>query len=185
MLALRKIVQDTDLGQISYESSQRAQRVNVTVKSPRFVRVAVPHGVSWRTAERFVATHRLWIKKQQLKLRSGSTKILLAPPENSVAAKAEISQRLTELAEAFGFQYGQVSFRNQKTRWGSCSRKNNISLNLKLVRLPQHLQDYILLHELVHTRVKNHGPRFWQHLDTVTNAKAKVLARELRQYRLI
>ncbi|MFC1990575.1 M48 family metallopeptidase [Chloroflexota bacterium] len=58
-----------------------------------------------------------------------------------------------------------MSIRNQKTRWGSCSHKNNINLNMKLVLLPDELVDYVILHELVHTRIHNHSKRFWVELD--------------------
>lgn len=91
--------------------------------------------------------------------------------------------RVRELSTAFGFSYGRLIFRNNKSRWGSCSRDNNISLHVQLMRLPQHLADYIILHELAHTVHKNHGPAFWQLLDKVTG-NAKKLDKELNTYRL-
>jgi predicted metal-dependent hydrolase len=60
---------------------------------------------------------------------------------------------------------------------------NNINLNANLMRLPQELQDYVILHELVHTRIKNHGPEFWNRLGAIL-PKAKALRRKLRQYKL-
>lgn len=70
--------------------------------------------------------------------------------------------RLAFLAEKHNFQYGKVTLRNQKTRWGSCSYQNNISLNIQLMRLPSHLVDYVLIHELAHTIEKNHSNSFWE-----------------------
>ncbi|MGB6012105.1 MAG: M48 family metallopeptidase, partial [Desulfobacterales bacterium] len=78
----------------------------------------------------------------------------------------------------------RVFIRNQKTRWGSCSSKDNISLNVKLVRLPETLMDYIILHELVHTRVKNHGKKYYAALDRIVGDR-KSLASELKQYSII
>ena len=76
-------------------------------------------------------------------------------------AKIYLPKRLKELAEKHGFKYQDVSIKNTKTRWGSCSFTNNINLNLHLMRVPEHLIDYVLLHELAHTVVKNHGEKFW------------------------
>ncbi|PIE79018.1 MAG: hypothetical protein CSA15_04890 [Candidatus Delongbacteria bacterium] len=73
-----------------------------------------------------------------------------------------LSKRVAFLANKHGFEYGKLSFRNQKTRWGSCSYKNNISLNIQLMRLPLHLVDYVIIHELCHTVHKNHSKQFWQ-----------------------
>jgi predicted metal-dependent hydrolase len=74
-----------------------------------------------------------------------------------------------------------VSVRSQRTRWGSCSRNGNISLNLRLVLLPEDLADYVILHELVHTRIPNHGRGFWEELGRhVGNGKA--FASRLREY---
>ena len=87
-----------------------------------------------------------------------------------------------KLAMAHGFQFRQVTLRNNKTRWGSCSRNNSISLNIHLMRLPEHLCEYIVLHELCHTVRKHHQHSFWQLLDTVTGGKAKQLDRELNNF---
>ena len=61
----------------------------------------------------------------------------------------------------YGFEYGRVSIRSQKTRWGSCSAKGNINLNIKIFALPEHLRRYILVHELCHTEELNHSKNFW------------------------
>jgi len=84
-------------------------------------------------------------------------------------AKLVLPKRLGELAQRFGFKFNKVSVRNASTRWGSCSGDNNISLNLHLMRLPEHLIDMVLLHELCHTVEKNHSKAFWNLLDKVCN----------------
>lgn len=98
-------------------------------------------------------------------------------------AKKYLPERLEKLAGLFGYKYRKVTIKNNKSRWGSCSKAGNINLNLHLVRLPGQLSDYVLLHELVHTVHKNHSKKFWKELDTVTG-NAKVLDRELKQYRI-
>lgn len=74
---------------------------------------------------------------------------------------------LAEVSSAYGLDYSQVSVRGQRTRWGSCSGAGRISLNRNLVFLPEHLVRYVLLHELAHTRERNHGPGFWSLLETL------------------
>ncbi len=97
-------------------------------------------------------------------------------------AKIYLPKRLKELAEKHGFKYQNVSIKNTKTRWGSCSSTNNINLNLHLMRVPEHLIDYVLLHELVHTVVKNHGEKFWLLLDQVY-PNARKADKEMNNFR--
>ena len=98
-------------------------------------------------------------------------------------AKAYLPKRVGELAAKYGLTYKQVFIKNAQTRWGSCSSENNINLNLHLMRLPDHLIDYVILHELAHTIEKNHSPRFWKLLGKMT-AHPKTLRKEMRQYRV-
>lgn len=71
-----------------------------------------------------------------------------------------LPQRIRNYAEKFGFRYGRVTFRNNISNWGSCSFDNNISLNIKLMKLPDEIIDYVILHELCHTVEKNHSAAF-------------------------
>lgn len=97
-------------------------------------------------------------------------------------ARKLLPPRLKELAARHGFSYNKVSIRNNKRNWGSCSSQNNISLNLQMMKLPDELIDYILLHELVHTEIKDHSERFWKKLDQITNGRARELAKEVKKY---
>ncbi|MDR2911644.1 MAG: M48 family metallopeptidase [Bacteroidales bacterium] len=90
--------------------------------------------------------------------------------------------RLNKLAGQFGFSFNNVTVRNNKHNWGSCSSRNNISLNLQMMKMPDELIDYILLHELVHTKIKNHGPVFWEKLNEITGNNARALAKKTKQY---
>lgn len=93
-----------------------------------------------------------------------------------------LPSKLTELAQKHGFQFNKLTIRNNKRNWGSCSALNNISLNLQMMKLPDELIDYILLHELVHTRIKNHGPHFWAKLDELTSFRARELSKQVRKF---
>ena len=82
-------------------------------------------------------------------------------------ATVELPARLRELAAQHGLVVHGVSIRNQRTRWGSCSSDGRISLNWRLVQMPDEVRDYVLLHELMHLRVRNHSPRFWREVERV------------------
>lgn len=81
-------------------------------------------------------------------------------------ARRELVARLDELAVIHGLEYGKVTVRQQRTRWGSCSHRKNISLNARLLLLPSEAADYVLLHELCHTMCLDHSPRFWALMET-------------------
>ena len=76
-----------------------------------------------------------------------------------------------------------VKITKARSRWGSCSSERHISLSYYLMLLPAHLMDYVVLHELAHTREMNHGPHFWELLDRMTEGRALALRKELRAYR--
>ena len=97
-------------------------------------------------------------------------------------AKIYLPKRMKELSEKHGFKYENISIKNTKTRWGSCSSSNNINLNLHLMRVPEHLIDYVLLHELAHTVVKNHGEKFWLLLEHCY-PNARKADKEMNNYR--
>ena len=78
-----------------------------------------------------------------------------------ILAREQLVPRLAELAREHGLEFTRVSIRAQRSRWGSCSRVGAIALNFRLVQMPTFVRDYVLIHELMHLRQQNHGPRFW------------------------
>jgi len=175
------------VGSVLFAKSKRAKHLSITVMPFKGVRVAIPYGVSFEQAEDFVDSRRAWIRKQ-LKEVKELEEAYEAMSENEdevnpVEARRVLVSRLEQLSAQHGFRYNKVSIRNQKTRWGSCSAKNDISLNMKLLKLPQELVDYVILHELVHTRIKNHTKAFWRALDRIVG-NAKALDSRLNQYRM-
>ena len=89
---------------------------------------------------------------------------------------------LSELSERYNLPFKRVKITGSKGRWGSCSAAGSINLSCYLMLLPPHLMDYVLLHELSHTKEMNHGPRFWELLDSMTEGRAHVLRAELRTF---
>ncbi len=110
-------------------------------------------------------------------IRTGVTEAL------RMEAKRYLPGRVCELAERYGLTYNRVFIKNAQTRWGSCSNHKNINLNLHLMRIPAHLRDYVILHELTHTVHPNHGKEFWQLLDQLTG-NARSLEKELKTYQI-
>ena len=98
-------------------------------------------------------------------------------------AKAELPPRLAALAAQHGFQYKRVFIKNNRTNWGSCSSLGNINLNLRLVTLPQELQDYVMLHELCHLKYLNHSPQFHALLESVCPGH-RALEKQIKQYKI-
>lgn len=91
--------------------------------------------------------------------------------------------RVQKLAEKYGLVFQNVAVKNVRTRWGSCSRQKNINLNIHLMRLPDQLIDYVILHELAHTVELNHSKNFWNLLDSFVG-NAKLFDKELKKFRV-
>lgn len=185
-MANSNIINIDSVRPILFEHSKRAKHVSISVKPSKGIRVAVPSGISFKEAEEFVHVKAEWIQRHLKKMKQyENERETIQDNFNDVdkaTAKRILTSRLDQLAERYGFAYSKVYIRNQKTRWGSCSHKNNISLNMKLLRLPDELIDYVILHELVHTRKKNHSKGFWVELDNYVG-NGKDFASRLRKHR--
>jgi hypothetical protein len=83
------------------------------------------------------------------------------------AARRQIETKVRTWSRQYGFQYNRLTVRGQKTRWGSCSSKGNLSFNWKLIKAPEAIMDYIILHELTHTEILNHSPSYWARLSAI------------------
>lgn len=99
------------------------------------------------------------------------------------SAQAYLPTLLETLASRYGFTYKRVKITGSKSRWGSCSAIGSINLSCYLMLLPPYLMDYVLLHELTHTREMNHGPKFWEILNDLTEGNARTLRAELKNFR--
>ena len=172
------------IGPISIMHSRRAKRLRITVH-PSGVRVSVPRGLTLAQGREFARYHRDWIcrhvMRMEKRLRDQSDAARNLPSLSDQEAREKLGQRLTELAERHGLTFTRVSIRRQKTRWGSCSQGGAINLNIALAKLPQDLMDYVILHELLHTRIKSHGRIFWKELECL-HSQAVEHHRQLRSY---
>jgi predicted metal-dependent hydrolase len=140
---------------------RRARRYVLRVGADGTLRVSVPPFGSIVEAQRFVRRQAQWIARERARVL-----LLLQGPvedtrEDQAAAARDLPPRLRELAARHGFDVGSVRVGDQRTLWGSCSRRGSISLNWRLIRMPAEVRDYILLHELAHLRHPDHSRRFW------------------------
>ena len=99
-------------------------------------------------------------------LEAANLRLVLLQHLQRLAAR-ELPPRVLELAGRHGVPVTRVSVRNQRTRWGSCSRHGAISLNWRLIQLPGFVTDYVILHELMHRRQLNHSAAFWREVERV------------------
>ena len=123
----------------------------------------MPYTVPYAAAILFMKANRSGIQKMigRQKERCHDTALSSERIEQlRTQAKSCLPVRLGELAARYGFSYNKVTIKHNLTNWGSCSRKDNINLNLHLMRLPAPLRDYVILHELCHLRHHDHGEAF-------------------------
>ena len=161
-----------ELDRFHIREHPRARHIRITIHDDGRMVVTKPPQVSMKRVERFIQERQTWIEEVQAKFgRSGASKriALPRPRKNSKAyteareqARALVVERLRYFNTLYGFTYGTISIRNQKTRWGSCSAAGNLSFNYRLVYLPPELADYVIVHELCHTKEHNHSKRFWE-----------------------
>ena len=171
-----------EVGKVLLERSHRAKHINISVKPPSKIRVAVPVGIEFDKARKIAEEREYWMQKQIAKFANSSATHLIDTfaGKELIVHKKSLTKRVEHLANKYGFKYNKLRFKVMKTRWGSCTGKNNISLNILITNLPKRLQDYIILHELVHTRIKNHGKSYWAFMDKITG-DAKGLNKELKE----
>ena len=148
--------------QFYFVRHRRARRYLLRVDPDGRVRVTIPRGGSKREAGAFVLRHLDWIARQRANL---PVRAVLSADERRMLigrARRELPVRLLQLAEAHGLAVARVSIRNQRSRWGSCGRDGHICLNWRLVRMPDWVRDYVMIHELMHLRRMDHSPLYWK-----------------------
>lgn len=90
--------------------------------------------------------------------------------QNKIAARKIILGTLDFFTKLYGVKYRRVAIRNQRTRWGSCSKSGNLNFNYKVAYLPKDQRDYVIVHEICHLTEFNHSKRFWAEVErTIPN----------------
>ena len=170
-----------DIGRVIFVENPRNKNINLSFHPIKGIRISYPPGTDYKALEDIIYRHQDQLKaltaqytdqnKDQNKKKDNNNDKVKEQKAAIIIKKREASRQITQrmnfLSDKYNLPYNKLSFRNQKTRWGSCSYQNNISINIQLILLPSKFQDYILLHELVHTKIKNHSKDFWNELEKI------------------
>ena len=169
--------------------SKRAKRIRITVYTDARVVVTSPWNVKQEKVDELVSEKKQWILKQVERFRNSKTKTSRALSYkdyiiNKEKARIFVEERIRLYNQIYNFSYNRIFIKNQKTVWGSCSAKKNLNFNFRILFLPEHLQNYLIVHEICHLREPNHSKSFWS-LVAKTIPDYLKLRKELRRYELL
>jgi predicted metal-dependent hydrolase len=165
--------------------SSRSRYIRLAIFPGGELVATVPKNYSQTRLERFIFTKRAWILDKQKKMRKYQ---VLSPQKYTrkdylkykEEARKFVTTKLDYFNTFYNYRWGRVAIKDHKTLWGSCSRKNNLNFNYKILFLPEKQADYIIVHELCHLREHNHSQNFWNLVARVFPDHKKI-RRELRK----
>ncbi len=144
---------------------RRSRSLRLSVHPDGHIVVSTPLRVPVRIVEEFLQSKGAWLLTHLAQINHSS----LPRPQHTpleikrlrLQTREIVEQRLTHFNAHYQHRYQRISIRNQRTRWGSCSKTGNLNFNYRIALLPPHLADYIVVHELCHLRMFNHSTKFW------------------------
>jgi len=150
----------------------RRHSLALEIKTDGQVIIRAPEGISEGVLMEFVRTRQEWILKKWFDSETKRRNLAQVFPHNYEEdpkleaayrrkARERIGQRIAYFAALMGVTYRRISIRSAKTRWGSCSSEGNLNFHWKLVLMPEHVMDYVVIHELAHRKEMNHSARFY------------------------
>ena len=152
----------------------KRKTISIEITSDAEVVVRAPKRMSDKAIRAFVEEKRSFIDKNIDKMKERKESLAnirtitdIELKELLVQAKRVIPDRVKYYAPLVGVEYGRITIRNQRTRWGSCSAKGNLNFNVALMRVPLEVLDYVVVHELCHRLEMNHSSRFWDNVEKV------------------
>lgn len=149
------------------QESARAKTIRISVAIDGSVVVTKPQRMSVECANDFVQRKIAWIIRKLLhfkKVMIVGSRSYAEYVQYKARALALVQERVNYFNRHYGAPLHRIAIRNQKTRWGSCSKRGNIHFNYRIIHLPPELVDYIVVHELCHLKELNHSQKFWQHV---------------------
>lgn len=164
--------------------TKHAKRIKLSVHSDGRCVVSAPKYIPQYLIKQLVLSKSSWIKERLSHIATDRKERPAPRTKEEIAllkqkALAFVEKRLHYFNTTYGFEWKDIRIKNQKTRWGSCSKRGNLNFNYKIALLPPHMADYIVVHELCHLGEFNHGKNFWKLVEqTIPNYK--VIRRELK-----
>ncbi|MBD3248409.1 DUF45 domain-containing protein [Candidatus Falkowbacteria bacterium] len=147
--------------------SRRAKNIRLSVHSDTKIVLTIPWWVPETIGRAFLNSKKDWLMKKiseiENRSKQGFDRVFGRKDylQNKEKAREFVLSRLRYYNDIYGFNYGRISIRDTKSRWGSCSAKGNLNFSYKLLFLPQDLADYVIVHELCHLQELNHSKNFW------------------------
>lgn len=165
------------LGSFDMEIIRSERRsISLQIDENLKIRVRAPRRMTDADIQRFLEEKSPWIEKHMQKMKERQEMSAAEPEELlTVEELRELAERAVEYipektayyASLIGVNYGRITIRNQRTRWGSCSSRGNLNFNCLLMLTPPEIIDYVIVHELCHRREMNHSPLFWREVEKV------------------
>ena len=176
---------------IFIKQSTRAKRMRISVRFDGTVIATKPTRVSESNIKKFIREKMHWIESKVAYFAKHPRVAAAAPKrltkkEYTLLKKTAlilVHEKLLHFNQFYNFHYKKVTVRNQKTRWGSCSRSGNLNFNYKILYLEPVQQDYIIVHELCHLAQLNHSKAFWN-LVAQQSPNYKEIRKTLRKFTL-
>ena len=176
------------LGRVECVRSLRARSIRLVVRPDGTLRLSYPIFTSLKHALAFAESKAEWVDatRQRLRERTANYPTIAAKDVELLRREARqyIPATVERLASQHGFRYSSLRISSAHTRWGSCSGRNGISISLFVMLLPEHLREFIIIHELCHTRHHNHSAAFHSLVDSLVAGNEKAFNRELKAFKI-
>ncbi len=148
------------------KANSRSRRVSLVIQSDGKLVATGPRGLNIEIVENFILQKSKWILDKLNYFKKNISLISVRGGKGDYKKRkddslAMVSERLKFFNMHYNLKWNKISIRNQKSRWGSCSRKGNLNFNYKIIHLPAQMADYIIVHEMCHLKQFNHSKNFW------------------------
>lgn len=180
------------IGNIIISRKPNIKNVSIKIDSKGGITLNLPYFISNSEGIEVLREHlpKLLSKIEKREKNIGAKNTAKLPVEREELIKVydialkTLPQEIRALSLKHNLHFNRLTVKNNKTNWGSCSSKKNINLNIRLILLPKHLREFVMLHELAHLKHLNHSPEFHTYLNSLCNGEEKALSQELRTWKI-